>query len=264
MIDKSQIEQILNTTIFGKYLYVFSEVESTNFTAMEFAREGAPEGTVVIAGHQTAGKGRMGRKWEDESGKNILMSLVLRPQLDIESVQRITLACADILIHSFEQFLINRGIKPLDFSVKWPNDILVNGKKIAGILTESRLAEKHIEFIVVGIGINVNQKIENLSKDIQHSATSFLAETGNSFPLQNLIVQILSDFEQNYFRLERTNYDSVIEDWKSHCNQFGNSIIIETAFGEENGLFHDINERGILLYKTDGGEIKELVAGTIK
>lgn len=264
MIDVDQIKKHQKTSIFGKYIYYFPEIDSTNSYAQRLAHEGAPEGTIVITDYQKEGKGRLDHVWESTRDANILMSIILRPKLEIERVVKITLASGEIVVASLERFLKKQKVDTIRFSVKWPNDILANGKKIAGILTESSLREKDVVFAVVGIGLNINQKISELSEDLRNTTTSLYNETSDSFEREKLISEIINDFESKYFNMERTNYKQVIEDWKKRCDHIGREMMIETHSGVEVGKFVDVNERGILLYRTKNGQEKELVSGSIK
>ena len=192
------------------------------------------------------------------------MSMILRPELDIECIKRITLATSNILIQSLNKFLESEKIENITFCVKWPNNIMVDEKKIASILTESSVIDKRIEYVVVGICINVNQEISRLNEDIQSEATSIYKETGREISREKLIKQILMDFEAKYFYLERTSYNTVIEDWKKHCSQIGKLLLIETPLCVEHGYFVDIDDQGVLIYKDKSGELKKLIKGTIK
>jgi BirA family biotin operon repressor/biotin-[acetyl-CoA-carboxylase] ligase len=264
MIDIGKIKKYQKSSLFGSYLYHFPEIDSTNSYAHQLAQEGAPEGTVVLSDFQTEGKGRLDRVWESSKDVNILMSIVLRPRLEIERAVKITLATSEILISSFEKFLSKLNIENIKFSVKWPNDVLANGKKIAGILTESSLREKNIIYVIVGMGINVNQDLSHFTDEVKKRATSLFAETGKEFDRESLIAEIITEFEKQYFNLERTNYDQVMMDWKNRCDHIGKEIIIETHVGTEKGIFADVTEKGFLLKPVDQNEDKELVAGTIK
>jgi BirA family biotin operon repressor/biotin-[acetyl-CoA-carboxylase] ligase len=264
MIDIEQVKKGQKTSIFGKYIYYFPEIDSTNNYAQRLAQEGAPEGTVVISDYQTEGKGRLNRVWESSRDSNILMSVVLRPKLEIERVARITLATSEIIISSLYKFLNKSKIGDITFSVKWPNDILANGKKIAGILTESNLREKDIVFIIVGIGLNVNQDISELTDDLRNNATSLFSETNQKFNREILVSEIITEFEKQYFNLERTNYDQVLQEWRNRCDHIGKEMEIETHVSTEKGKFIDVTEKGILLYIPEDDQEKELIAGTIK
>jgi len=264
MLDIEQIKKSQKTSIFGKYIYYFPEIDSTNNYAQRLAQEGAPEGTIVITDFQTMGKGRLDRTWESSKDLNILMSVILRPKLKIEQVVKITLATTEILIVSLEKFLTRLKEANLNFSVKWPNDVLANGKKIAGILTESTLREKDIIYIIVGIGLNVNQEISDLSQNLRKGATSLFAETNQTFHRETLISEIITEFEKQYFHLERTNYNQVLHNWKNRCEHLGKEIEIETHVAVEKGKFQDITENGIILYTPEKDVEKELIASTIK
>ncbi len=263
MLDQQSIESLLQTSFFGRFLYIFPELDSTNSYARKLIDEGAPEGTVVLADYQRAGKGRFGHSWQSSPGVNILMSVIIRPRILVEAIQNITLATANILIQSFQKFLRQEKVQDIPFSVKWPNDIFVQGRKLCGILAESGIRNKSVEFVIVGIGINVNQDIRELPADIRNSSTSFYAETGRTYSREKLIVRLLRDFEKEYIDLERRGYDHVIEEWKKNCRQFGQEVQIETPLIKEAGRLVDINEQGLPLYQTANGQIKKIVTGRI-
>jgi len=264
MLNRQDIEKFLKTSYFGRYLYIFPELESTNTFARKLIEEGAPEGTVVLADYQSAGKGRFGRSWYSSRAVNILMSLILRPRITVEAIQNITMATANILIDSFHQFLQQVGENDIAFTVKWPNDILVQGKKIAGILVESGVKNKSVEFVIIGMGINVNQDIQELDAGVKDEATSFYTETGRTFSRENLIVQLLYNFERKYIELERSKYEHVIADWKKHCAQIGKDVLVETPLLREAGRFIDVDEQGWPIYQTRDGQVKKLITGRLK
>lgn len=203
MLNKEDIKQSLDTEKIGKNVYYFSEIDSTNTFAMKLASQGAPEGTVIITDYQNSGKGRMGRAWNSSPSMNVLMSLILRPKFDITSMQTITITTANIIISVIRTYLADHNIKGLELTVKWPNDILMNNKKLAGILTESCIKNNKIEYLVVGIGLNVNQDIDLLSEEVRETSTSLYAETGKKFQRENLVVKILQQFEKTYFEIQK-------------------------------------------------------------
>jgi BirA family biotin operon repressor/biotin-[acetyl-CoA-carboxylase] ligase len=264
MLDLNKIKSKQKTSIFGKYNYYLPEIDSSNAYAKRLALGGAPEGTVVLTDYQTEGKGRLNHIWESSPEANILMSVILRPRLNIDHVLKITLASAAIIINTLKKTVRKSTANKIDFTVKWPNDILANRNKLGGILTESSLRDREVLFVIVGIGLNINQDMRQLSPDVQKSATSLYAETGHVFNREKIIAALLSTFEKEYFRLERTNYKQVIGDWKKHCSHLGKEIVIETPYGEETGEFLDVNQKGMLLYRSKSGEEKELVSGSIK
>jgi BirA family biotin operon repressor/biotin-[acetyl-CoA-carboxylase] ligase len=263
MINQDRITELLTGSFFGRHLFVFDEVDSTNAVARKKAQEGAPEGTAVVADYQTAGRGSQGRSWESSPGANILMSIILRPSIQVQSARCITLAAATILIRALEVFLKIEKTSTQNLEVKWPNDILFNGKKIAGILTESSINNRTIDYIITGIGINVNQKIDQLSSGLSSLATSMYHETHTEVERERLIAHILSNFEKHYIDLERTHYVNIVSEWKSYWRMAGRMARITTPVSSERGELIDINVNGSLLYKTDDGLIKELVTGTL-
>ncbi len=263
MIDQSRLQELLSSSFFGKYLYVLSEVDSTNSYARDKAKEGAPEGTVVIADYQTRGRGRVGKSWESEPGLNLLMSIILRPRISIQASCCITLATATILVKALGIFLKAEGVTNVNLEVKWPNDILINGKKLAGVLTESSINSQSIEYIISGIGINVNQRSRDFNDELKNSVISLYDVTEQHTERERLIAQILSIFEQEYICLERTNYANIVDNWKSNWKMAGRAARIETPVASEWGEILDISNNGTLLYRTEDGLTKELITGSI-
>jgi len=263
MINQKRIQELLNSSFFGKYLFILSEVDSTNTFAKHKAQEGAPEGTAVITDFQTAGRGRQGRIWQSDPGKNLLMSLILRPRLQARSVRCLTLAMATVLVKTLEVFIKIEQANPPPIEVKWPNDVLVDGKKIAGILTESSIRDQYFDYIIIGIGLNVNQEVDKLDDEVSAKATSLLEITGVQFERERLIAHILTNFEKYYIQLERSNYSNIVSDWKNYWKMKGLRVQIETPLLTEWGELIEVNSHGYLLYKTDDGLEKELIAGNI-
>lgn len=262
-MDIDRINKNLQTSIFGKNLFYLHEIDSTNNYALKLAKEGSPEGTVVVADYQTKGKGRLDRNWYSAPGENLLLSILIYPEQEIELVQKITLAAANILIESIESYFKKHHYNKVDINVKWPNDLLINGKKTAGILTESILREKHIKALVIGFGINLNTLESKMPLEIKETATSLIEFTKEPVIIEDFLAHFLYCFEQSYFVLERTNYSQVVPVWKKYCKQFGKTISIETSNGNEEVCFYDINDEGHLIYRRTDGELKELISGTI-
>ncbi len=264
MLKKELIQQQLCTSYFGRYIYVLPEVDSTNRYARDQAKEGAPEGTVILSDYQTAGKGRKGNSWVSTAGANILMSIILRPHLLANAVQSITLATANIVVNALDRFLILEKCDGIDLHLKWPNDIMVTDRKLAGILIESTVRNKWIDFLVIGVGLNVNQDIKLLPGDVRKRATSLAVETGRQFNREKLAAQLISDFERNFIRFARTDYGTIIYEWKQRCRHIGKTYMIETPLGNEKGKILDINENGMLVYESENtGDVKMLVSGRI-
>ncbi len=263
MLNCDIIRTKLKTLILGRNLYCFQVIDSTNSYLLELARSGAPEGTVVLAEYQTAGRGRKERKWFASMGKNLLLSVLLKPELEVEFTQKITLATAIVLAKTIEQYLKENNLPTVKIDFKWPNDLLVNGKKLSGILTESILKGKKIIALVVGIGINLNELPADRESEIKNVAVSLKELTGSDINREAFLCRLLENFEKNYERYERTLYRSVIKEWKKHCHQFGQRVLIETPFGTEEAIFRDVNESGYLVYEDKAGKLHALVSGEV-
>jgi len=263
MIDCQKIRHNMPSTLLGSEVHCFDVLDSTNTHILDLARAGAPEGTLVVSDLQTSGRGRLGRKWKSPAGKNLLFSLLLKPELSIEFTQKITLAAAYILARTLERFLQKKDILHVQIDLKWPNDLLIQGKKIAGILTESILQEKKIVALAIGFGININMTPEDFPEDLQEKATSLFLAGGRLLNREELLLFFLHEFEVAYQRLERTRYQQVVENWKQHCRQFNQPISIKTARGEEKAVFEDVNEQGYLIYRDAQGNLKQLVSGEV-
>lgn len=262
-MDCAEIKAHLRTSIFGQNLICLDEIDSTNSYVLKMAREGEPEGLVVCAEFQSAGKGRLNRKWLANAGENLLFSMLVRPEREVDDVQKITLAAATVLVENIRDFLHRRHLQAR-INVKWPNDVLLNDRKVCGILAESVLRDKKIEALALGFGINVNTPVAQMPAELHETAASLIGVTKKPINREKFLIGFLSRFEKAYVRLERTNYDDVVADWKKNCNQFGSRIIVSTPDREEEVIFEDVSESGYLLYRTKSGKVNALVAGEIK
>ncbi len=264
MLDCDKVRINLQTSIFGRSLYCFQVIDSTNSYLLSLARDGAPEGTVVQADFQTAGRGRKERKWVAAPGKNLLFSILLKPELEIDYSKKIVLAAAIILAETIRQYVENHHLEPIDISFKWPNDLMVKGRKLSGILAESILRDKKIVAMVLGIGINLNESAEEMDASIRDTAVSLYQLTGQPIDREEFLTIFLRQFEKDYERFERNFYSQVVNEWKAHCQQIGQKVLISTPFGDEEGVVKDINEAGYLIYEDLKGIQKALIAGEIK
>ncbi len=263
MLDCDKVRTKLKTMILGRNLYCFQVIDSTNTYLLNLAREGAPEGTVVLAEYQTAGRGRKNRQWFTSKGKNLLLSILLRPELNIEYSQKITLATAIILANTIDQYLKQEGLPAIDIQFKWPNDLLVHNKKLSGILAESILQDKKIVALVLGLGINLNEMPDQREPEIKDKAVSLKELTGHDVDREKFLCLFLENFEKDYERFERNLYHQVIEEWKQRCSQFGQQVIIDTPFGKQKAIIRDIDESGFLIYEDASGQLHSLVTGEV-
>lgn len=252
-----EIRAGLGTEQIGTRIYAFSQVTSTNEVAFRLALDGAQEGAVVVAETQTKGKGRMGRLWESPAGLNIYLSVILRPRIVPSKIPLITLmtavACAEA---------INAAVC-LTPNIKWPNDLFIEGRKLGGILTEADMELDRINFVVVGMGINVNMHRSAFPSSIQDRATSLQVTLGREVSRVNLIQDILRHLEQWYMRLGQGKEDEIRRRWEELSLVKGREL--EVAFMGEvvRGTAVELDEDGALLVQTSSGTIKRVVAGDV-
>ena len=236
-----------------KKLFVFDELDSTNSTAKELAQAGAEEGTVVIARTQHHGRGRFDRIWQSPDG-GVYLSFILRPRISAEKTSLLPFVAALALTKTIESY-------GLHATIKWPNDVRVNGKKIAGILLESEIKGHAIIYVVVGIGMNLNIDRKDLSPDIQPRSTSMFHELDLPVDYHEFLRTFFTQFERVYSLFVDQKYDRIIDEWKTHTDTFGKTIRVQTSTETLQGIAFDIDPSGFLLLRTEMGEIKKILSG---
>jgi BirA family transcriptional regulator, biotin operon repressor / biotin---[acetyl-CoA-carboxylase] ligase len=253
-----EIREGLDSPMFGAGQIVsLSETDSTNLRAKELATAGAPEGTIVVAEKQTGGRGRKGRRWFSPAGGGIYISLILRPTMTLREAPGITLLTG---VAATEALL---SMTRLDARIKWPNDILVNGRKIAGILTEISTEMDRIDYVVVGLGINVNIPFGSLSEEIRHTATSILIESGEPCSRAGLIRAFLKNFETYYRIIQETGFEPIRKRWKELTDIIGRRIHVGMIGKSRTGEAVDIDTDGVLILKDEQGELHRIVSGDV-
>jgi BirA family biotin operon repressor/biotin-[acetyl-CoA-carboxylase] ligase len=246
MYTKEELQSGLNTDTFARKLYVYNSIDSTNACAKVLANAGAEEGTVVIAEFQTAGRGRQGRTWQSESGRNLLFSFIIRPKLDINKVGLLTFFAASSVSLAIE------SLSDIRCECKWPNDILLNGKKCCGILMESAFQHNMLDYAVVGIGLNVNQRV--FANDLDKKATSLSLECKKEFDRKVIFQQVMRSLETNYIDVSSGNFDNVLKEWKARTTIFGKQITLIQGDDKLQGCATGITTDGGLLIATPEGE----------
>lgn len=256
VVPFNALEIALNipTEFIGKDVLFFDELSSTNDKASELARGGAEEGTVIIAESQTKGRGRLDRSWHSPAGGNIYTSVILRPKMAPQAASTITLAAAIALAEAIED---TTGTRP---SVKWPNDILINNKKVAGILTEMSSESDQVNHIIIGIGINVNIEAASLPTGLRLAASSLMEESRKQVNRTELIRNLYSRLEKWYKVLLNEDSSEIIETWREYFNFVGKHVRIE-GFKNVEGICMGIDSEGALLIKERSGAIERVVAG---
>lgn len=256
MYNKRELEQGLKTKTMGQSIYFYEETDTTNNRARELALEGAPEGTLVVAEKQTAGRGRRGKVWESPLGTGIWMSLVLRPQIAPAEASVLTLLCG---LATAEAIEAETG---LSAGIKWPNDILINGKKAVGILTEMDCEMSEVHFVIPGIGINVNTA--SFPPEIAEIATSLYLECGKTVSRRRLVHKVLERLEEHYETFLRTgSFAAMLEDYRKHCITLGKEVHVlgrKPFFAEA----LDITPEGeLLVRRADNGKEEVVFSGEV-
>jgi len=257
-ITADEIRQGLCTKVFGKKNIIFlNETDSTNTWAKELAAQGAPEGTLVIAEKQTEGRGRRGRSWFSPPGGGIYFSLILRPVISPGETPKITLMTAVVLAETLISLM------KLKLRIKWPNDILVNGKKLAGILTEISTEMDAVNYIIVGLGLNVNTQFEQFPQDIKGNATSILIENGKQFPRVKLIQHYLKLYEIYYDMFKNNDFEPIMKRWRELADIIGKQIRVDVIGKTHIGKVVDVDNDGVLILKDDQGRLQRIFSGDV-
>jgi len=243
----------LQTKLIGKKIYSFDSLDSTMDFAYELGLKNSPEGTIVCAETQKKGRGRMGRSWASPRYKGIYFSVILRPQIMPNEAPKLTILSAVAVREAIEKI---SGLNPL---IKWPNDILVNDKKVAGILAEMQAETDAVKFVVIGIGINVNTDKSLLPP----KATSLKEERGEEISRIVLLQEILRLIENYYFLFQDKGFSPIAEEWKKHSAILGHHVKILYHHKTIEGEAVDLDCDGALLVRKDSGFIEKVLAGDV-
>jgi len=256
ILTPDMLRQRLKGSLFGKRIYHFFKIDSTNRVALELGHAGEPEGAMVLAEEQTAGRGRAGRSWHSERAAGIYMSLLLRPRLAPVQAPLLTMM-AGLSAQAAIEAATN-----LSLDVKWPNDLMIRGKKIGGILTEMHAEPSQVRFVIVGIGINVNQ--EKFPGELAAVATSLRAESGKRESRLEIVVRLLREFENDYNRFMREGSASVVKRFEE-VSSYARGKRVQVSNGVESfsGVTAGLAPEGLLRVKRDDGEVTTVVAGDV-
>lgn len=241
----------LKTKFMGKDIIALDTVDSTMDEAFRLGMEGAVEGTVVCAESQTKGRGRLGRRWISPRGKGMYFSIILRPPFAPAQMAQLTLMTAVALAEALE------AVADVKAQIKWPNDVLLSNKKVAGILTELRAEVDQVKFVVIGIGLNINTAPAQLIPE----ATSLKIETGETYNRVRVLQAILTSLERWYIRLKKDEFPQVLTAWKRQCITLKKRVRIADATGVTEGIAVDVNQDGGLLIRKDSGQTIKKMAG---
>ncbi|MGM0471478.1 MAG: biotin--[acetyl-CoA-carboxylase] ligase [Bacillota bacterium] len=257
ILSPEEIKKDLQTKILGSEIIYHDQIDnSTNALAKDRARAGGQEGTIVIAREQLQGKGRLGRAYCCPPG-GIWFSVILRPNLNPTAASQLSFVAAVAIAQTIDE------ITTLEPGIKWPNDILVNSKKIAGILTEMSAEIDQINHLILGLGINLNLDLEQFSSELAAKATSIQIELGHPVVKLDFFLKLLTYLEREYIKLQEEGFAAVLKTWRNYNITLNRQITVQHNDQQLEGQAVDIDDQGHLLLKTQQGEIKKLVAGDV-
>jgi BirA family biotin operon repressor/biotin-[acetyl-CoA-carboxylase] ligase len=245
------------TKIIGRDIQVFEQTTSTNDVVEKLARDGVREGVVVFAESQTKGRGRLGRKWISPARKGLWFSLLLRPNLRPQETTQLTVASATALRRAI---VSQTRSQP---EIKWPNDILINGKKVAGILTEMSAELDRVRHVIPGIGIDVNQDASEFPVELRKIATSLKIEAGESFSRPALAVAILEELDEEYARVCAGKFSSIANEWVEHCGTIGKDVSVRIGDRVIQGRAESLDDEGALVLRTEHGRLQRITGGDV-
>ncbi len=247
----------LNTRSFGRNLRLFDVVGSTQDELRTLAEQGAPEGTVVIAEQQTSGRGRMGRAWVSPAGKGVWMSLLLRPTVPLPLTPQLTLLAAVALSRAITRLV------PLTIGIKWPNDLLVDGRKISGILLESAAEDERLRYVVVGLGISANLDAEDYPEELLEKAISLKMAAGQPVSRSELISAVLEQFEQLYALYLEQGFAPIRALWEAHSVTLNRTVTLTTPQGAIEGVPRELDDMGGLRVELPDGSFRTIYSAEV-
>jgi BirA family biotin operon repressor/biotin-[acetyl-CoA-carboxylase] ligase len=245
------------TRVIGRDIRVFEQTTSTNDVIEKLARDGVKEGAVVFAESQTKGRGRLGRKWISPERKGLWFSVLLRPDLRPQEATQLTVASATALRRAIQS---ETGLHP---EIKWPNDILIGGKKVAGILTELSAELDRVRHVILGIGVDVNLGAGEFPPELRKLATSLKIESGRAISRAELATAILRELDADYARICGGGFAEVADEWQEHCKTIGRQVTIQIGERRIRGRAESLDDDGALLLRTDHGRLERITGGDV-
>jgi len=257
ILDCLALQQLLATQTFGRTLHIVPSTTSTNDIVKTLAQHGAPEGTVVVAEHQTHGRGRYGRAFASPAGVGIYLSLLVRPHVDTLRLPQLTLAVAVATAEAVVEYCA------LPIGLKWPNDVEIHGKKVAGILCEAVLGTGAPPVAIIGIGLNVNTTLEHLPRELHQHVTSLALAAGHSWPRLPLIAVLLAHLERLYQAFHQGDIPSILQRWLHYGPIIGRQVCFTYGSSAGTGTVVGLDVDGALLVQHTDGMRQRLVAGEV-
>lgn len=258
VLTPASITAGLSTVRLGRQVICLPEAGSTNVEAYRLAEEGAAEGTVIIADAQLQGKGRLGRQWHSPSGVNLYCSLVLRPSIPPVEAFQLTFLSAVAVARTIEASISTPPV------IKWPNDILLNGRKVAGLLNEMSAETERVNFVILGIGVNLNMRPEQFPADLRHPATSLFIESDREVSRLDFVRYLLEALDSLYIDFLSNGYSGVRDEWVARCGMIGCRVAVSGTSEQIEGIAEGIDESGALLVRKESGSLARVLAGDVR
>ncbi|EHQ88208.1 biotin--[acetyl-CoA-carboxylase] ligase [Desulfosporosinus youngiae] len=243
-----------HVNLLGKELHIYREVSSTNSIAKQMAKSGAREGTIVISGTQSAGRGRMQRKWFCPPGKGLLLSMLLRPKISVQFIPQLTLLTAVVVAETIKK------VTGCTAGIKWPNDIYINNKKVCGILAETSFSRTNVEHVIIGLGLNVNLNTDQLPPDCKDTGTSLSIELGQRVSRISLLKQFITSWDEHLQSFMKEGHPYLRSKWLENNVTIGKKVSINKRDGSLDGLAVDVSEKGGLIVRLSDGSLQEFLA----
>ena len=243
------------TKVVGRDIQVFEETTSTNDVIEKLARDGVKEGAVVFAESQTKGRGRLGRKWMSPTHRGLWFSVLLRPEFRPQETTQLTVISATALRRAI------KTVTGLSAEIKWPNDLLLGGKKVAGILTEMSAEVDRVRHVILGIGLDVNQS--DFPPELRAIATSLKIEVGEEICRAELAVEILRELDFDYARICAGKFAAVADEWEAACVTIGKNVTVHVGDRKFRGHAESLDDDGALLVRTEHGHLERVIGGDV-
>jgi BirA family biotin operon repressor/biotin-[acetyl-CoA-carboxylase] ligase len=245
------------TKVVGRDIQVFEQTTSTNDVAEKLARDGVREGVVVFAESQTKGRGRLGRVWMSPTRKGLWFSVLLRPNLRPQETTQLTVISATALRRAI------KTVTGITADIKWPNDLLIGGKKVAGILTEMSAEVDRVRHIILGIGLDVNQETNEFAPELRKIATSLRIEAGEPVCRAEIATEILRELDFDYARILAGKFSEVADEWEAACITIGKNVAVHTGDRKFRGHAESLDDDGALLVRTEHGLLERVIGGDV-
>ncbi len=245
------------TKVVGRDIQVFEQTTSTNDVVEKLARDGVKEGAVVFAESQTKGRGRLGRVWQSPTRRGLWFSVLLRPNLRPQETTQLTVISATALRRAI------KTVVGLSAEIKWPNDVLFGGKKVAGILTEMGAEVDRVRHVIIGIGVDVNQDANEFASELRQTATSLKLVAGEEICRAELATEILRELDVDYARICAGKFSEVADEWEAACVTIGKNVTVHVGHRKFRGRAEALDDDGALLVRTEHGHLERIIGGDV-